>query len=95
MQEQFSRMKETYEGDIRKIREDKTRLEIEAASLDKVRSHDTICHLLMQVTVDECLMNKSERSYHCDFDASSTLNFEQKNELCILNIEFCTKKLIC
>ena len=36
MQEQFSRMKETFEKDIRKIREDKTALEIEVASLDKV-----------------------------------------------------------
>ena len=38
MQEQFTRMKETYEKDIRQLREDKTALEIEVASLDKVSS---------------------------------------------------------
>ena len=49
MQEQFSCMKQTYEGDIRRIREDKNRLETEAASLDKVRRFDF--WLLGQLTV--------------------------------------------
>ena len=42
MQEQFTRMKETYEKDIRKVREDKTSLEIEVASLDKVGNYSSL-----------------------------------------------------
>ena len=49
MQEQFSCMKETYEGDIKRLREDKSRLETDVASLDKVSSWDL--WVLLQWTV--------------------------------------------